>query len=149
MKVGKRIGSALLAVALVLGLMGCQKKEEKETFVLKIGAVEAADDIVIKSLQKAADLTKERTNGAVEIQVFPASQLGDFSAMIEAVKMGTLDMVSGSGSYMSEVIPDKMMETMFFLFEDEEHFLNYLESDVTKAYSQKFTEETGIKVLSK
>ncbi len=149
MKVGKRIGSALLAVALVLGLMGCQKKEEKETFVLKIGAVEAADDIVIKSLQKAADLTKERTNGAVEIQVFPASQLGDFSAMIEAVKMGTLDMVSGSGSYMSEVIPDKMVETMFFLFEDEEHFLNYLESDVTKAYSQKFTEETGIKVLSK
>ena len=41
----------------------------------------------------AADEIKKRTNGRYEIQVFPASQLGNENQINEALGLGTVDMI--------------------------------------------------------
>jgi len=163
-KVAKSIIALLIAVVMGASLIACSSSKPassapasstpassapsaQKKVTLKIGAVEAPDDIVVVSLKKMAELAAQKSGGALEIQVFPGAQLGDASKMIEAVKMGTQDMVSSSGSYMSQFVPDKNIETMFFLFEDENHFLSYLDSDINNSMKDKFTKQTGIKVL--
>ena len=43
-------------------------------------------------MQELADSVKERTNGEVDIRVFPANQLGDYTQVYEEVRRGTIEM---------------------------------------------------------
>jgi len=148
----------LLCIAIVTGCSG-RKSSSSSSVVegdisthpkvtLKLGGIEAAEDFFTLAAYKFADMVKERSKGSITVEVYPASQLGDMPKMFEAVKMGTQDIVGGSGSYMSQFIPDKAIETAFFLFEDEAHFLKYVASDLCKQYSEEFTKKTSVIPLS-
>lgn len=65
---------------------------------LKLGHAQNPDTPWNRATQKFADLVKERTGGAVNIQIYPASQLGSEKDTDEQVKTGVIDMtVSSSG----------------------------------------------------
>lgn len=65
---------------------------------LKMGYTHNTDMSAHKGSVRFAELVKERTGGAVEIQIFPNSQLGNEKDMVEQVKNGVihLDNVSAS-----------------------------------------------------
>ena len=44
--------------------------------------------------ERFAQLVKERTGGAVTVQIFPASQLGSEKDFVEQVKMGVIEMAT-------------------------------------------------------
>ncbi|MHA6692066.1 TRAP transporter substrate-binding protein [Devosia sp. A449] len=56
-------------------------------------------------LLKAAELIKDRTDGRIEITVFPSSQLGDSREMTEAVQLGALDAVITPASFLGGFDP--------------------------------------------
>ena len=118
------------------------------TVTLRLGSIEAAEDLFNVAAYRFAELVLEKTRGTVIVEVYPASQLGDMPRMFEAVAMGTQDIVGGSGSYMSQFIPDKAIETAFFLFENEEHFLKYVASDLCAQYRDDFIQQTSVIPLS-
>jgi hypothetical protein len=64
-----------------------------EPAILKLGNVQAPAAVVQKGLQRFADLAHERTGGAVEVKVFPASQLGTEQEIL--VKIGARIMRHG------------------------------------------------------
>ena len=53
-----------------------------------------------------ADLIKEKTNGAYEIEVFPSGLLGGGALQLEACRMGTLGFSIGSTSFMASYVPN-------------------------------------------
>ena len=57
----------------------------------RIGHLEAPTQPRHKGLEKVAALVKERTKGAVEIQLFPSSQLGNARQMIESTQFGAIE----------------------------------------------------------
>ena len=58
-----------------------------------------------RGLLKAAELIKQRTNGAVEIQVFPSSQLGGAREMGEGVQLGSLEAMIAPASFLGGFNP--------------------------------------------
>ncbi|MEP3279235.1 MAG: TRAP transporter substrate-binding protein [Stappiaceae bacterium] len=59
-------------------------------FTAQIGHLESDKQSRHVHLIKVADLVKERTNGAVEFQIFPSAQLGNQRQMTEGVQLGTI-----------------------------------------------------------
>lgn len=60
-------------------------------FTAKIGHLESDQQSRHIHLVKVAELVKERTNGAVEFQIFPSAQLGNQREMTEGVQLGVLE----------------------------------------------------------
>lgn len=74
-----------LASALIAGVAGAQE------FTARIGHLESPQQARHQGLEMVAALVKERTNGAVEFQLFPAGQLGQAREMNEGVQLGVIE----------------------------------------------------------
>jgi C4-dicarboxylate-binding protein DctP len=58
-----------------------------------------------RGLLKAADLIKQRTNGEVEIKVFPSSQLGGGRQMIEGTQLGSIEIAITPAAFLGGFNP--------------------------------------------
>ena len=62
--------------------------------ILRLGLIASEEHPVTKASKMFSDLVKERTNGAIEVHVFPGGTLGGEVEMQDMVSSGTLDMTS-------------------------------------------------------
>ncbi len=62
-----------------------------QTYTLKMGGVDAPDDVSTQTMEKFAELVNEKTGGAVTIETYPAGQLGNYDEMYQEIKKGNLD----------------------------------------------------------
>lgn len=67
----------------------------REKITLKLGHILAAGDPTDQGATRFAELVSQRTDGQVEVQIFPASQLGSGPQQIEQVQAGALDLFVG------------------------------------------------------
>ena len=95
----------LLMVFSLVVVAGCGSNQSKQTpanakkHVLKVGHPLAADHPWTIALEGMAKDVKEATKGEVEIQIFPAGQLGSEIDVANGLKMGTIEMgVFGTAS---------------------------------------------------
>jgi len=97
----KKISLMLVLVLLVsVFAAGCGGSEEPaengggggETVVLRLASDAPLEHIATGLNNDAAAMVKERTEGRVEVQYFPASQLGGYETVYEEVVRGTIDM---------------------------------------------------------
>jgi tripartite ATP-independent transporter DctP family solute receptor len=121
---------------------------QEKKVVLKLGTIHSAEDLATDSLDKMAEMVKEKTAGSVVIEHYPASQLGDVTSQIEAVMMGSQDMFFGAASFLTTYVPDGGVAGTFFCFSDEQHFINFLKSPVAKDIEDQFLKEKGVRVIS-
>jgi C4-dicarboxylate-binding protein DctP len=75
--------------ALALAVAGGVQAQSKAKYTARIGHLEAPSQPRHQGLVKVAELVKSRTNGEVEFQLFPSSQLGNARQMIEGTQLGT------------------------------------------------------------
>lgn len=137
----------IMIIAVVLLTAGCTKTEE-EHVVLRLSSNFTATELASEALGKMIELVDEKTNGTVEIQYYPAGQLGDTISEIESVSMGSVEMIGGAQSFMGQFVPDSRVQGMFFVFDDEAHLRKYLNSDINKGMEKEFLEKHNIKVLA-
>lgn len=97
----KKISLMLVLILLVsVFAAGCGGSEEPaengggggETVVLRLASDAPLEHIATGLNNDAAAMVKERTEGRVEVQYFPASQLGGYETVYEEVVRGTIDM---------------------------------------------------------
>lgn len=74
-------------------------------FTAKLGSQDPPTTAKHRGLLKAAELVKQRTNGAIEISVFPSSQLGGAREMAEGTQLGTLEMMIAPASFLGGFNP--------------------------------------------
>lgn len=94
---GKKVLSVLCMVALVFTFcVGCgdsgAQGDTEQTYNFKLAMSYPIDHADTQAAQRAADTIKEKTNGHVNITIYPSSQLGDYQQVYEEVMMGTIDM---------------------------------------------------------
>ena len=95
----KKLVALLLTLALVLtGFAGCGGDKEKsgsdstKPIVLRLASDAPLEHIATGLNKEACDLVKERTDGRVEVEYFPASQLGGYETVYEEIVRGTIDL---------------------------------------------------------
>jgi TRAP-type transport system periplasmic protein len=82
-----------VAAALIATGLGCSAATAQ--VILKAGHISPKDSVEGIAIDRFADLVKQKTNGAVTIQVFPSEQLGKAVAQIESTIIGNQDMYFG------------------------------------------------------
>ena len=105
---------ALATLALVAGAAQAQT-------VLKIGYATAKDSHYGVGSTAFCDEIEKGTAGRYKCQHFPASALGGEREMIEAVQLGTQDMVTTSTGPLGNFVPEVKIVDIPFLFRDYDH----------------------------
>jgi TRAP-type transport system periplasmic protein len=97
------------------------------TYTFKLAHVITAGTPIDVAAHRFADLVKQRTNGQVEIKVFPAGQLGGERAIIEGVQLGTIEMSFTTTGAIGGFAPEFQVLDLPFLFPSNEAAYTYLD----------------------
>lgn len=146
-------------IILVVGVFtGCGKTEEesiaskddsgkKEKMVLNLGHVANLEQPYHLAAELFAKNVKERTNGEIEIKVFPNSQLGGQRDLLEGLQLGTVDIALTSSATLGNFIPTAQVIDLPFLFKDLDHVYSVLDGPLADEIYEG-AEEKGMKILS-
>jgi tripartite ATP-independent transporter DctP family solute receptor len=80
--------------------------------------------------KEAADAIRRDTNGRVDLQIFPNSQMGSDSDMISQVRAGALDFTSQGGGLLSPLVPLAGVSGIGFAFKDYAQLWGALDGDL-------------------
>ncbi|MDE0113645.1 MAG: TRAP transporter substrate-binding protein [Albidovulum sp.] len=97
--------------------------------------------------QRFADLVEEYSNGELQVKVFPNEQLGKTNAVLEQLKMGTVHLYAEGSTYMQKWVPEISWTSAAFLFDDREHWVRFMNSDMVQTWYDRAAEEAGVAVL--
>lgn len=86
------------------------------------------------------------TKGAIKVEVYHNTQLGDAVANVQSIRNGTIGFSTVSASNLNQVVPAMDMYSLPFLFKNEAHFWWFL-AQPQAAELAKPLEDKGIKVL--
>lgn len=100
--------------------------------------------------QYFADKIAEKTNGAIKIELYPASQLGTITEMAEAVSMGSIAMHHNTYGGLQPLLDDLGLFDTPFLYRDIDHLLAATDpesSPVLQTLNKKLIETRGVRIL--
>ncbi|AOT70712.1 TRAP transporter substrate-binding protein [Geosporobacter ferrireducens] len=123
-----------------------QPQPPAEKIVWKLGHLGNEEHIWNKTALKFAELVDEKTNGQIEIKVYPNEQLGNEIDTINMVKAGTADLVV-SGESMQNWAPKAALMAVPYAFRDTAHMRKVIESDLGQEIADQIKEKVGITPL--
>ncbi len=95
---------------------------------LKLGHIAEPENPYGQGADHFAKLVKERTNGEVEIKVYPSSQLGNQRDLVEGLTFGTVDMTLTGTAVMGNFVPEVSIFDLPFIFRDVQHAYKALDT---------------------
>ncbi len=94
--------------------------------------------------QKFAELTEEYTGGELKIEVFPNEQLGKEDAVLEQMQAGIINLYAEGFGYMKKWAPELAWTSPAFVFDDYDHWVRFMGSDLVKSWFEKAAAESGV-----
>lgn len=108
------------SVLVAMGLFAATAAQAGQT--LKVGHVLPKGSQFSEAIRVMNEELKKSTNGAYQLEEFPASALGSGQAMLDGVKLGTIDMVmSSAGGALAQFNPKVGILDLMLLFRDPAH----------------------------
>lgn len=97
-----------------------------------------------KVFQRFADLVEEYSGGEMKLKMYPNEQLGKTNAVMEQLKLGTVHMYAEGSTYMKKWMKDITWMSAAFLFDDREHWVRFMNTDMVKGWFAKAAEDAGV-----
>jgi len=150
----KKFISLVMIGVIVLAMTACGDSASSEggnssdgdKVVLKLGNISPEDHAWNKGARKFAELVSEKTDGSVEVEIYPNSTLGNDRDLIEGMQMGSVDMAIAAG-VISNFAPKYSLLELPYLFRDYDHLEKVLYGPVGDDLKSYLLEETGIRAL--
>jgi tripartite ATP-independent transporter DctP family solute receptor len=156
----KRILSVVLVVAMMsFVLVGCTSEpdapeapdaaetpdapEAPEKIVWKFGHLSNDEHLWNQTALKFAELVAEKTDGQMEIKVYPNEQLGNEMDMITAIQTGTADMTI-SGESLQNWAPKAAMLAIPYAITSTEHMDKVINGELGAEIEAQITEKVGL-----
>jgi tripartite ATP-independent transporter DctP family solute receptor len=96
----------------------------------------------------AAEEIKKRTNGKFEIQVFPASQLGNEPQINEALGLGTVDIIYTGAAFVGGVHKPLSISNCPYIFRNFDHWKAYRGSPLFRELAGDYEKKTGNRIVA-
>ena len=143
MKISTKLISVLAGISAAAFTNAAQSKE------LKYAHFQAAD---LNSPKHAAALAFEacvegKTSGAIDVQVYPASQLGNGGEVIEGLQLGSIQMGVVHDGPISGVYKPFSVLAMPYLFDDQAMAWSVMDSSFGDELFEDMRKKTGIRVF--
>lgn len=123
----------LPGIALMLCLIFSQNDmlaAQPSKLILRCADVHAFGYPTIEGVLYMAKLVKERTNGRIEIAIYPEGSLGSEASVVEMLQLGALDMGRVSLSQVAEVNSELGVLILPYIFNDETHKWKVLDGPI-------------------
>ena len=102
-KVLQKVLVFCLIIIIGTSLSGCSTKETSSgdaKYTIRLGAAQPPDHPMTTTMNKFKELAEKNSNGQIQVDVYPANQLGSQVQMNEGVKSGSVTMTYSSIAYM-------------------------------------------------
>ncbi len=120
-----------LAVAsLVFALLDRREGEGSSGKRLKIGHSLPTTHPVHGGIENMAERVAELSGGELVLDIFPNSQLGNETQMLEQVQTGTLAMIKVGGGSLGDFIPEFKVFSLPYVLQSRDHHWDVLDSDI-------------------
>lgn len=118
-----------------------------QTKVLKLAHVNTITQPIHLTCIKLAELVKERTENRVQINVFPAGQLGSNPEIFQGVQFGTIDMGVIPPPALADIVPEYAIFDAGYIFRDVEHYKKVVNGPIAQELEDKLVKNGEIRVL--
>ncbi len=95
---------------------------------------------VHKGILVMQEVLNEKSEGKLQIKIFPDGQLGSEREALELLQIGSIAMTKVSASALSNFVPEYQITVIPYLFRDSEHLFKNLEGEVGKQMLASGTE---------
>ena len=137
-----------LTIAASLAFISCDSgKTKSDTYTLKFGHLSSEDNTWHKAAVKFKELVEERSQGKVQVKVYPNSQLGKEMDIINSIQLGTADMTI-TGESLQNWAPKAALMAVPYAFESSEEMRAAAGGPVGQEISQEITAKTGLVPLT-
>jgi tripartite ATP-independent transporter DctP family solute receptor len=148
-----------VALSIILSLIitsACSNKPSEvnvpaktETVTITFGGTLPEDNPLTKGMYKFKEDLESRTNGKVEVKVFPNGQMGGGREMLEALQQGNLTMVECSMGPLSSFDSTMTAFNLPYLFDDRAAVYDFLDNyEISTKLKNIVEDKTGIKILA-
>ncbi|MDR0440100.1 MAG: TRAP transporter substrate-binding protein [Candidatus Accumulibacter sp.] len=132
-----------LLVAFCLCLLVPVTANAAAKYLMRLGSIQAEDFYLHKMTNRMAELVKEKTNGEVEVKLFPSSVLGSERDMIEGMRMGSLESMLGYGGVLALYVPEFDVLNMPYVFENYAQIHKVLGGEIGKDLAERYFKATN------
>ncbi|MED4207341.1 DctP family TRAP transporter solute-binding subunit [Neobacillus mesonae] len=131
----KKLSVLILMVLTVLFISaGCSNtaagKKSKAEYVLRLGHLQTETHPYHKGALKFKELVEKKSNGRIQIDIFPSSQLGNGRDQIEGAQIGSIHFHIGSVAPVTNFAPQFNVLNLPYLFESREHAFRVLDGEI-------------------
>ncbi|MCH8530156.1 MAG: DctP family TRAP transporter solute-binding subunit [Saccharospirillum sp.] len=84
------------------------------------------------------EMVEERSDGSLQVQIYPAGQLGDARSIVESLQLGLIEMADVENGPMGRFVPEAMVWDLPFIFRDIEHAHKVLDGEIGQAIQEKY-----------
>lgn len=119
---------------------------------LRYAHVGAEGDIQTRYAAEAAREIQDATGGEVTVQVFPASQLGGVSEMVDGIRMGSIQMGHHDFASLAQIVPEVSVFNAPFIYRDGAHALAATDPETSPALQEinaRLVEEGGVRIIGR
>ncbi len=113
----RRLSGGIAISVLSMAVFGASAQE----FVLKYGHVDTpsltADDHVAGLFLK--NFLESRSQGRIKVEIYPASQLGNFRELVEGVNLGTLELTNTTVGGANQFFPQIQVTDIPYMYRDD------------------------------
>ncbi|WP_309082800.1 sialic acid TRAP transporter substrate-binding protein SiaP [Chelativorans sp.] len=127
---------AMISLALA-GLLAAWPASAQETRTLRLGMQGTAGDPQFEGVTEAARMIEEKSGGRLKLEIFPNSQLGTFTEMMEQVTLGELDFTLNPFGGMDAWVPRAVVASTAYVVADFDH----LQKIIASEWGQRIVEE--------
>jgi tripartite ATP-independent transporter DctP family solute receptor len=114
----KRFSAVLTASALALASWSASAQQ----ITLRMGHDQPVGSMYDEGHKMFKKLVEERSQGRIKADVFPAAQLGSEVAMVEGVRLGSIDIICANAPNAAAFVPELGLFSVAYLFKDIPHF---------------------------
>lgn len=142
--------------AMVLFLVSCGRKSGTDSvthtysnkkIILKVAHNGSEQHPYQKGFEKFKHVLEEETGGQVEVQIFPAGQLGTEEEANQMIKLGTIAASAASAGGLGSFVPEADLFNFPFIFQDLPHFYSVLDGPTGKRVARAIEDRLDCLVL--
>lgn len=133
-----------------LALTGCTGKNNQEKIVLSMAFQAAEGTVQYDSAMKFKELVNEKSNGTMDVRLYPSGQLGSDRELIESTQFGDVSIVLAANSplvpFMSEF--GVFDAPMIFAGKDSEEILKIFRDSEFRENLNEISRQKGFELIS-
>lgn len=124
MKAGKRITALLLAATIGFSAIGCSRVDgaEKKVKVIRVAHGQNEEHPQHKAMLEFEKYVEEKTNGDIDVQIFPNELLGATAQAVELAQTGAVDLVIGGLGTLEAFNSSYTVLNLPYIMDSTEHY---------------------------